>query len=99
MTTMLDVAKRAGVSKATVSRVLAGHAYVSKTVRDRVMLAIDEMDYRPNLLARSLATNRFAQYWSDGAQHTLQWSLFYRAVIPGRDHDGKTRFTTGAGRW
>ena len=58
MTTMLDVAKRAGVSKATVSRVLAGHAYVSKTVRDRVMLAIDEMDYRPNLLARSLATNR-----------------------------------------
>ncbi|ORM57540.1 transcriptional regulator [Pantoea rodasii] len=58
MTTMLDVAKRAGVSKATVSRVLAGHAYVSKTVRDRVMLAIDEMDYRPNLLARNLATSR-----------------------------------------
>lgn len=58
MTTMLDVAKRAGVSKATVSRVLAGHAYVSKTVRDRVMLAIDEMGYRPNLLARNLATSR-----------------------------------------
>ena len=58
MTTMLDVAKRAGVSKATVSRVLAGHAYVSKTVRDRVMLAVDQMGYRPNLLARNLATNR-----------------------------------------
>lgn len=58
MATMLDVAKRAGVSKATVSRVLAGHAYVSKTVRDRVMLAIDEMGYRPNLLARNLATSR-----------------------------------------
>lgn len=58
MTTMLDVAKRAGVSKATVSRVLAGHNYVSKTVRDRVMLAIEEMGYRPNLLARNLATNR-----------------------------------------
>ena len=58
MTTMLDVAKRAGVSKATVSRVLAGHSYVSETVRDRVMLAVDEMGYRPNLLARNLATNR-----------------------------------------
>lgn len=58
MTTMLDVAKRAGVSKSTVSRVLAGHAYVSKTVRERVMQAIAEMEYRPNLLARNLATNR-----------------------------------------
>jgi transcriptional regulator, LacI family len=96
---MLDVAKRAGVSKATVSRVLAGHAYVSKTVRDRVMLAIDEMDYRPNLLARSLATNRSHSIGLMVTQHALQWSLFYRAVIPGRDHDGKTRFTTGAGRW
>lgn len=58
MITMLDVARRAGVSKATVSRVLAGHGYVSKTVRDKVMSAVEEMGYRPNLLARSLATRR-----------------------------------------
>ncbi|ADU72809.1 LacI family DNA-binding transcriptional regulator [Pantoea sp. At-9b] len=58
MITMLDVAQRAGVSKATVSRVLAGHSYVSKTVRDKVMQAVDEMGYRPNLVARNLATNR-----------------------------------------
>ncbi len=58
MVTMLDVAKRAGVSKATVSRVLAGHNYVSKTVRDRVMSTVEEMGYRPNVHARSLATNR-----------------------------------------
>lgn len=58
MITMLDVAKRAGVSKATVSRVLSGQNYVSKTVRDRVMAAVEEMGYRPNLLARNLATNR-----------------------------------------
>lgn len=58
MTTMLDVARRAGVSKATVSRVLAGHSYVSKTVRDKVMQAVEEMGYRPNLLARNLATKR-----------------------------------------
>lgn len=58
MITMLDVAKRAGVSKATVSRVLAGHSYVSRPVRDRVMQAVHEMGYRPNLLARNLATRR-----------------------------------------
>lgn len=58
MTTMLDVAKKAGVSKATVSRVLAGNSYVSKTTRDRVFKAIEETGYRPNLLARNLATRK-----------------------------------------
>lgn len=57
MITMLDVANKAGVSKATVSRVLAGNSYVSKTTRDRVFKAIEETGYRPNLLARNLATS------------------------------------------
>lgn len=56
--TMLDVANKAGVSKATVSRVLAGNSYVSKTTRDRVFKAIEETGYRPNLLARNLATSK-----------------------------------------
>ncbi|MEH2922021.1 LacI family DNA-binding transcriptional regulator [Samsonia erythrinae] len=58
MVTMLDVAKKAGVSKATVSRVLTGNNYVSKTTRERVFWAIEEIGYRPNLLARQLATNK-----------------------------------------
>lgn len=58
MITMLDVAKRAGVSKATVSRVLTGNNYVRQTTKDRVFKAIEEMGYRPNLLARQLATNK-----------------------------------------
>ena len=58
MTTMLEVAKRAGVSKATVSRVLSGNGYVSQETKDRVFQAIDESGYRPNLLARNLATKR-----------------------------------------
>ncbi len=58
MVTMLDVAKKAGVSKATVSRVLTGNNYVSKTTRDRVFQAIEEIGYRPNLLARQLATSK-----------------------------------------
>lgn len=58
MITMLDVAKKAGVSKATVSRVLAGNNYVSKATHERVFKAIEETGYRPNLLARNLATSK-----------------------------------------
>ena len=56
MATMLEVAKRAGVSKATVSRVLSGNGYVSQETKDRVFKAVAESGYRPNLLARNLAT-------------------------------------------
>ncbi|QUY48922.1 LacI family DNA-binding transcriptional regulator [Serratia plymuthica] len=56
MATILEVAKKAGVSKATVSRVLSGSGYVSPEKRERVDNAIAETGYRPNLLARNLAT-------------------------------------------
>ena len=58
MATMLEVAKRAGVSKATVSRVLSGNGYVSQQTKDRVFQAVAESGYRPNLLARNLATKK-----------------------------------------
>lgn len=56
MATIQEVAARAGVSKATVSRVLSGNGYVGQEKRERVLQAIAETDYRPNLLARNLAT-------------------------------------------
>lgn len=49
------VAERAGVSIATVSRVLRGSAPVAASTRDRVLAAIDEVGWRPNHLARGLA--------------------------------------------
>ncbi|WP_431224011.1 LacI family DNA-binding transcriptional regulator [Serratia sp. L9] len=58
MSTMQEVANKAGVSKATVSRVLSGKGYVSQATKDQVYKAIEEAGYRPNLLARNLATNR-----------------------------------------
>ncbi|MFC0224932.1 LacI family DNA-binding transcriptional regulator [Serratia aquatilis] len=58
MSTMQEVAKKAGVSKATVSRVLSGKGYVSEATKDQVYKAIEETGYRPNLLARNLATNK-----------------------------------------
>ncbi|TPV33663.1 LacI family DNA-binding transcriptional regulator [Pantoea anthophila] len=56
MATIQEVANRAGVSKATVSRVLSGNGYVGQEKRQRVLDAIAETGYRPNLLARNLAT-------------------------------------------
>jgi LacI family transcriptional regulator len=49
-----DVASRAGVSSATVSRVLANKPHVSDAVRQRVLAAIDELEYQPSRVARSL---------------------------------------------
>ena len=55
MATMLDVSLRAGVSKATVSRVLNGTGQVKESTRQQVFKAMEELGYRPNFLARSLA--------------------------------------------
>lgn len=55
MATMLDVSLRAGVSKATVSRVLNGTGQVKESTRQQVFNAMEELGYRPNFLARSLA--------------------------------------------
>ena len=53
---MADVARLAGVSHKTVSRVLNGHPHVSPDARDRVQHAIAQLGYRPNRAARSLVT-------------------------------------------
>jgi LacI family transcriptional regulator len=56
--TLEDVARQAGVSRSTVSRVINGKPNVRPEVRDRVLQVIDETGYRPNLAARSLASQR-----------------------------------------
>ncbi|MGO0061654.1 LacI family DNA-binding transcriptional regulator [Brevibacillus fluminis] len=58
MATIKDVAKRAGVSVATVSRVLNKNGYVNQETELRVLAAIDELEYQPNLVARTLANKR-----------------------------------------
>lgn len=56
--TMQDVARSAGVSTATVSRVISGQPTVRATHRTRVEAAIRELGYRPNRLARNLRKQR-----------------------------------------
>lgn len=58
MVTLADVAKKAGVSMMTVSRVINGSGNVSEKTRRIVQDAIDDLSYRPNMLARGLATSR-----------------------------------------
>ncbi|MGH8216809.1 MAG: LacI family DNA-binding transcriptional regulator [Rhodanobacteraceae bacterium] len=53
--TLDDVATRAGVSAKTVSRVVNGERSVRQETRQRVSRAIEQLDYRPNLLARGLS--------------------------------------------
>ena len=55
---MADVARRAGVSHQTVSRVLNGHPNVSPETRADVLAAIRELGYRPNVAARTLVTGK-----------------------------------------
>ena len=54
MSTINDVSRLAGVSKATVSRVLSGSRGVKEASRQAVLKAVDELNYRPNVIAQSL---------------------------------------------
>lgn len=58
MATIYDVARRAKVSTYTVSAVLNRSAYVSPELTERVLVAVKELDYTPNELARGLPTRK-----------------------------------------
>src|SRR3989441_12924266 len=58
MATVHDVARRAGVSTSTVSRVLNRTRFVSDELRERVLAAMRELDYTPNAAARMLTLKR-----------------------------------------
>jgi len=54
--TRADVARAAGVSPSTVTYVLTGQRSTRSSTRERVMRAVRELDYQPNITARSLAS-------------------------------------------
>jgi DNA-binding LacI/PurR family transcriptional regulator len=53
-----EIARRAGVSRSTVSYALSGKRPVSEETRQRIQAVIDELDYRPNAAARALKEGR-----------------------------------------
>ncbi|TGV14916.1 LacI family DNA-binding transcriptional regulator, partial [Mesorhizobium sp. M00.F.Ca.ET.186.01.1.1] len=56
--TIYDVAREAGVSMATVSRVVNGNPNVKPLTRKKVLAAIERLGYRPNAVARGLASKK-----------------------------------------
>ena len=106
MATIKDVAKRAGVSVATVSRVLNKKGPLSDDAIARVMSAVRELKYSPNLLARSLASGRSntigvilpsfkTPIWSEMAQtiENCAKELGYRVIFSVESADARNRFS------
>lgn len=80
MSTIADVAARAGVSKATASRALTGRGYVSDETRERVTAAARELSYVAHSSAMSLATGR-TQNVGVVMPHVSRW--FFGEVLEG----------------
>ena len=58
MTTINDIAKKAGVAKSTVSNVFSKKKYVSPEICERVMKICKELDFQPNFYAASLSNKQ-----------------------------------------
>ncbi len=86
--TLDDVARKAGVSRATVSRVVNNYPHVSSRVRQRVLRAIEEMGYNPNIPARSLASRRTGNigFVIPNSLHTFFTDPYFPRLIEGIAH-------------
>ncbi|MCL2893865.1 ribose operon transcriptional repressor RbsR [Brenneria tiliae] len=80
MTTMKDVARLAGVSTSTVSHVINNDRFVSDAIRDKVMAVVEQLNYAPSALARSLKIN---QTQTIGMLLTASSNPFYAEVVRG----------------
>lgn len=111
--TLRDVAEHANVSVRTVSNVVSGYTHVSERMRARVLAAIDELDYRPNPVARTLRTGRTGMlalvvpeidvpYFSELARNVIDVAAEagYRVMIDqtGHDHQRERQLLTGEDR-
>ena len=84
--TLEAVARRAGVSRATVSRVVNGSTSVAASIREAVTRAVEELGYVPNQAARSLVTQRtesIALIVPETASRVFSDDLFFPAIIRG----------------
>lgn len=87
MATIKDIARQANVSTTTVSRVLNNYPDVSDKTRKKIIRIIQENNYRPNTVARSLSTSKsntigifFTDHFNTGLHHP-----FFREVIYGME--------------
>ena len=80
MATIKDVAKHAGVSTSTVSHVLNKTRFVSEDISQRVLAAVETLNYAPSALARSLKVNHTRTF---GMLVTTSTNPFFGEVVKG----------------
>ncbi len=82
--TIETVAKRVGVSAATVSYALSGKRKISREVTERILKAVEELDYKPNITARNLASSKT---WTVGLYasptQNIREDYFFNNILAG----------------
>ncbi len=63
MTSIIDVAKVAGVSKSTVSRLISGKGYVSADSQEKILKAMKELNYTPKLCGAEFTSRCHKNHW------------------------------------
>ena len=86
--TLIDVAKAAGVSYATVSRALSGSSQIGSETRERVLKLCDDMGYTTNFVARSMVTKRtnLIGLVVPSVDNQFMSELAYHAEVSARSH-------------
>lgn len=82
--TVIEIAKRAGVSIGTVDRVLHNRGRVSTETREKIQKIIDEEGYQPNPLARHLKRNRdykIGVIIPELRKESSYWQLLYNGIL------------------
>ena len=94
--TIYDIAKKAGVSAATVSKVLNGRSDVGRKTIEKVKRITEELGYQPNSIARGLATKRsktvgvfFEDHLNSGFRHPFLQDILasFKDVIGAKGYD------------
>ena len=81
--TIRDVARKCGVAVSTVSRALNGYSDITEETRDKILKAVAELDYKPNLNAKNLSSkksNRIALIISGLLENNPKENLSFRLI-------------------
>ena len=93
-TTIDDIAKKANVSKATVSKVINGYSGINEKTRQAVLKVMREYNYWPNTTARSLSMQQ--SYLVGLFMASELNNSFFREVIPGIEKHWEPKATTSS---
>lgn len=81
--TIRDVARKCGVAVSTVSRALNGYSDITEETRDKILKAVEELDYKPNLNAKNLSSkksNRIALIISGLLENNPKENLSFQLI-------------------